>query len=218
MSEIRALIPVSEDDYAQVHAYISANRPAWEEQLETGLQTLIDLLRRGGFTSFTTAQRSNVAAGHAALRADEVLVSARLKGTDAIVAKMRRFGEPLRVMLDVWGYRAVVPAATRLDEVAELCTELWDTPSQHELLLRHGNLQFDWWRDYRLRNHAGLSAATTASYDEAIHLNRKAPFGIVEIQVMTFDLYYRVHCDRFSDDSHDRFVSRRDELLRRRNQ
>jgi hypothetical protein len=212
------LPPVSEDDYAQIQAYIKANRPTWQRQLGTGFHELIDLLGRAGFTPSTTAERSDVAAGHGALRADEIVLAARLKATDAIVAKMRRFGEPVRVMLDVWGYRAVVSTAARLDEVAGRCAELWDTPEQQDLLLRHGRLQFDWWRDYRLRNHAGLSAATTATYDEAIHLNRKAPFGIVEIQVMSFDLYRRVHCDPSSDDSHDRFAARRDELLRRRKQ
>lgn len=218
MSEIRGLAPVSEEDYAQVQAYIDANRSIWEQELERGLQELIVLLRRAGFTPSTTAQRSDVARGHGALRTDEVLLAARLKATDAIVAKMRRFGEPLRVMLDVWGYRAVVSAAARLDEVAGRCAELWDTPARQDLLLRHGRLQFDWWRDYRLRNHAGLSAATTASYDEAIHLNRRAPFGIVEIQVMSFDLHRRVNCDPLSEDSHDRFAARRDELFRRRDQ
>jgi len=33
---------------------------------------------------------------------------------------------------------------------------------------------------YRRRDHASLSAATTDRYDQAVHLNRKAPFGITE--------------------------------------
>jgi hypothetical protein len=32
---------------------------------------------------------------------------------------------------------------------------------------------------------------------------------------MTFDLYRRVHCDPTSEDSHDQFVARRQDLLRR---
>jgi len=72
--------------------------------------------------------------------------------------------------------------------------------------------------DYRRRDHAGLSAATTNNYDQAVHLNRKPPFGIAEIQVMTFDLYRRVHCDPASADSHDAFVARREQLLRDRMQ
>jgi hypothetical protein len=117
-------------------------------------------------------------------------------------------------MLDVWGYRAVVATERELDAIAAHCAELWETPAPEELLLRRGTLQFDWWRDYRRRDHTGLSAATTAHYDQAIHLNRRAPFGIVEIQVLTFELYRRVHCDPASEDSHDRFVARREELLR----
>jgi len=127
---------------------------------------------------------------------------------------MRRFGEPLRVMLDTWGYRVVVASEDALDAVADQCTALWMAPAPAELLLRHGELQFEPWRDYRRRDHAGLSAATTSRYDQAIHLNRRAPFGIVEIQVMTSDLYRRVHCNPASEDSHDSFVARRQALLR----
>jgi hypothetical protein len=127
---------------------------------------------------------------------------------------MRRFGEPLRLMLDVWGYRAIVATEPVLNDAAERCAELWDTPTPAQLLLRHGKLQFGWWRDYRRRDHPGLSAATTPNYDQAIHLNRRAPFGIVEIQVLTLDLYRRAHCDPTSADSHDQFVARREELLR----
>lgn len=152
--------------------------------------------------------------GHAAIGTLEVVVSARLKHTDAIVAKMRRFGEPLRLMLDVWGYRVVVETEDALDAVAELCVELWETPTPQELFLRSGQLQFDWWRGYRRRSHTGLSATTTMYYDQAVHLSRMAPFGIVEVQVMTYDLYRRVPCDPTSEDSHDRFVIRREILLR----
>lgn len=159
-------------------------------------------------------ERPNAMAGYGTLGAGEVMVSSRLKDTDAIVSKMRRFSEPLRVMLDVWGYRSVVASSVELDQVSARCAELWATPAPNELLLRHGRLQFDWWRDYRRREHAGLSAATTAHYDEAVHINRKAPFGIVEVQVMTLDLYRRVHGDARSEDSHDRFVARRKRLFR----
>ena len=141
-------------------------------------------------------------------------MSGRVKQTDAIVAKMRRFGEPLRVMLDIFGFRVVVAAEEDLDAVAERCAELWATPTPAELLLRHGALQFDWWRDYGKRSHAGLSGATTAGYDQAVHLNRRTPFGIAEIQVLTVGLFRRVHCDPASTDSHDRFVARREALFR----
>ena len=141
-------------------------------------------------------------------------MSGRVKQTDAIVAKMRRFGEPLRVMLDVFGFRVVVASESELDDAAARCGDLWVTPTPAELLLRHGALQFDWRRDYRKRSHAGLSAATTAGYDQAIHLNRRAPFGIVEVQILTASLFRRVHCDPTSEDSHDRFVTRREALFR----
>jgi hypothetical protein len=169
-------------------------------------------LEDAGYTPAVADHGHTVAAKGRGAR--ELMVSARLKDTAAIVAKMRRFGEPLRVMLDIWGYRVVVPRNEDLDDLAKCCADLWATPAPEELLLRHGELQFDWWRDYRLRNHAGLSPATTDRYDQAIHLNRKAPFGIVEIQVMTQDLYIRAHGDPTSEDSHDHFVARREALFR----
>jgi len=185
------------------------------QHADEGMAALTGHLAAAGYTVRTAGHQPDLAGHPDALGARDVVVSGRLKATNAIVAKMRRFGEPLRVMLDVWGYRVVVAAEGELDDVAARCAELWKTPTPHELLLRHGALQFDWWRDYRQRNHAGLSPATTERYDQAIHLNRKAPFGIVEIQLMTRDLYARVHGDPTSEDSHDRFVSRRQELFRR---
>jgi hypothetical protein len=214
VSEVRALTPITEEDYARVRDYIMANRAGWERHLTAGLQELVNHLGVDGYVPSAAEERPYAMAGRGTVGAREVLVSDRLKETGAIVAKMRRFGEPLRLMLDVWGYRAVVATESALDDVAVRCAELWEEPTPPELLLRHGTLQFDWWRDYRRRNHAGLSAATTPRYDHAIHLNRRATFGIVEIQVLTFDLYRRAHCDPASNDSHDRFVARREELLR----
>jgi hypothetical protein len=208
------LTPVAEKDYARVHDHITANRAAWELHLAAGRRELTSHLAMAGYAPSTADPRPDAMAGRGAIDMREVVVSSRLKETEAIVAKMRRFGEPLRVMLDVWGYRVVVATGDELDDVAARCGELWETPTPPELLLRHGQLQFDWWRDYRRRDHAGLSTATTAHYDQAIHLNRRAPFGIVEVQVLIFDLYQRVHCDPASEDSHDRFVARREELLR----
>jgi hypothetical protein len=208
------LAPVTDEDYTRVRDYIVASRAAWEVHLASGLGELIRHLATAGYVPSTAEQRPDTMAGHGVIGTHEVVVSGRLKETEAIVAKMRRFGEPFRVMLDVWGCRVVVATEGALDAVARRCAELWETPTPPELLLRHGQLQFDWWRDYRRRSHAGLSAATTAHYDQAIHLNRRAPFGIVEIQVLTLDLYRRVHCDPASEDSHDRFVARREALLR----
>jgi hypothetical protein len=214
VSDVRELAPVTEEDFARVSDFIEAHRAAWERSAASGLRDLIRHLGSAGYQPHTSEERPDAAAGHGTLDPREVIVSGRLKDSRAIVAKMRRFGEPLRVMLDVWGYRVVVATEHELDDVAARCVELWETPAPEDLLLRHGALQFDWWRDYRRRDHSGLSAATTAHYDQAIHLNRRAPFGIVEIQVLTFDLYRRAHCDPDSEDSHDRFVARREELLR----
>lgn len=214
MSEVRDLVPVTEEDFARVFDFIEAHRAAWEGSLASGLSELIQHLRVAGYQPSTGEGRPALAAGHGTLDPREVIVWNRLKDSRAIVAKMRRFGEPLRVMLDVWGYRVVVATEHELDDVAVRSAELWEMPAPDDLLLRNGALQFDWWRDYRRRDHAGLSAATTAHYDQAIHLNRRAPFGIVEIQVLTSDLYRRAHCDPDSEDSHDHFVARREELLR----
>jgi hypothetical protein len=207
VSDIPSLAPVTDADFALVEDYISARRQAWEQDLKEGLSELTSQLTAAGYT-LSTAEPPD------ALGTRQVVVSGRLKDTTAIVAKMRRFGEPLRVMLDIWGYRVVVATESELDQVAARCAAPWATPTPDELLLRHGQLQFDWWRDYRRRSHAGLSPATTPRYDQAIHLNRKAPFGIVEIQVMTLELYARVHGDPASEDSHDHFVARRRELFR----
>jgi hypothetical protein len=214
VSDVPDLSPVTEDDYVRVLDYLTTCRSEWESQLQSGMADLTGHLAAAGYQPITATGRPDLAIGRADVEPRTVLASARLKDPEAVVAKMSRFGEPLRVMLDVWGYRLVVATEEALDPVANLCAGLWSTPAPAELLLRHGALQFEPWRDYRRRDHAGLSAATTDRYDQAIHLNRKAPFGIVEIQVMTDDLYRRVHCDPASADSHDIFVARREALLR----
>ncbi|MGH8886936.1 MAG: hypothetical protein ACRDYA_23660 [Egibacteraceae bacterium] len=72
-----------------------------------------------------------------------------------------------------------------------------------ELLLRNGAMQSAWWRNYRLKNHVGLSPFAARGYDDAVHVNRRAPFGIVEVQVMTADLHRRVHCEPGREESHE---------------
>jgi hypothetical protein len=215
VSDVPDLSPATEDDYARVLEYVMTRRAEWESRLQSGLADLTSQLAAAGYRPFSA--HPDLIAGRGDLKPGTVVVSGRLKNSDAIVAKMRRFGEPLRVMLDIWAYRVVVASEDTLDAVAHLCGGLWSTPAPAELLLRHGELQFQPWRDYRRRDHAGLSAATTDRYDQAVHLNRRAPFGIAEIQVMTYDLYRRVHCDPSSDDSHDAFVARRQALLRDEN-
>jgi hypothetical protein len=213
VSDVPDLAPVTDHDYTRVLDYLTAHRPDWESRLQSGMPDLTAHLASAGYQPTTATERPELASGSGDLAPRTVLVSARLKHPEAVVAKMRRFGEPLRVMLDIWGYRLIVATEPALDAVADRCTALWSTPAPADLLLRHGALQFEPRRDYRRGEHAGLSAATTDRYDQAIHLNRKAPFGTLEIQVMTYDLYRRVHCDPASTDSHDTFVARRETLL-----
>lgn len=78
-----------------------------------------------------------------------------------------------------------------------------ETPLDEELLLRNGAMQSAWWRNYRLKNHVGLSPFAARGYDDAVHVNRRAPFGIVEVQVMTADLHRRVHCEPGREESHE---------------
>src|SRR5262245_22623543 len=73
--------------------------------------------------------RPGLAVGRRDIEPRTVLVSARLKDPEAVVAKMSRFGEPLRVMLDVWAYRLVVATEEALDAVATRCLDLWSTPA-----------------------------------------------------------------------------------------
>jgi hypothetical protein len=215
MPDLSDLSPVSDDDYARILAHLGSRRDEWESGLRSGQRALAKHISAAGVKACLAEERPDTMAGHGDIEPATVVIDARLKEAQAIVAKMRRFGEPLRVMLDIWGYRLLVETEDALDNVASCCGELWSTPDPSDLLLRHGTLQFAPWRDYRRRDHAGLSAATTDHYDQAVHLNRKAPFGIVEIQVMTFGLYQRAHCDPESEDSHDNFVARRQALLLR---
>lgn len=212
------LVPTADQDYAAVRTYLLDHAALWSSQLESGLADLFVHLDGNGYqTEFAVAGRQPDPAP-SAVEPESVFMQSRVKTPDAIVAKMCRFGEPLRVMLDRWGYRVVVSDETSLGRVAALCAGLWTTPSPAELLLRNGELQFEARRDYRRRDHAGLSAATTNNYDQAVHLNRKTDFGIVEVQVMTWDLYRRVHGDPSGADSHDTFVARREQILRERMQ
>ena len=64
-------------------------------------------------------------------------------------------------------------------------------------------------RDYRTKEHPGRSGATSLNYDEAVHVNRRAPFGVVEIQAMTHDLLLRAFRVQGLEESHRRFAQRR---------
>src|SRR5207244_3649752 len=114
----------------------------------------------------------------------------RLKSSEAILRKVARFGEELCCTLDIWGIRLVVPD-TDSDGVAALVEPHWANVPERQLMLRGGQMRFAPVRDYRTKEHLGRSGATSFNYDEAVHLNRRAPFGVVEIQVMTHDLFHR---------------------------
>ncbi len=49
---------------------------------------------------------------------------------------------------------------------------------------------------------------------QAVHINRRAPFGVVEIQVMTHDLFLRAFQAQGLEESHRRFAQRRTQGLR----
>jgi hypothetical protein len=205
--------PTSDDDYAAARAYMDLHRPVWEAQLLDGERELASHLRASGHRVLSPGDRPGVIAGIDGLVEGEVMLVGRLKEPEAVVAKMRRFREPLCSMLDIWGYRLIVGTGGSIDGAAEAVGRLWSTPSDAELLLRNGELQFSWWRDYRLRSHAGLSPIASFRYDDAIHVNRRASYGIAEFQVMTYDLYRRAYCDPSRDESHERYVTERSRLF-----
>jgi len=143
MNDLTDLLPKTDDDYAAVLAFLRSNETQWQDQLNSGLAGLVGHLDAAGYLPLLAAKNPELVAGHGSLAPDwAVLVSARVKKPEAIIAKMRRFGEPLRVMLDRWGYRVVVTNETTLGAVADTCAELWETPTPDELLLRNGELQF----------------------------------------------------------------------------
>ena len=139
----------------------------------------------------------------------------RLKSSEAILRKMARFGEELCCMLDIWGIRLVVPDIDSLESAAPLVLTHWADVPERQLMLRGGEMRFAPVRDYRTQDHLGRSGATSLSYDQAVHVNRRAPFGVVEIQVMTHDLFLRAFQAQGLDESHRRFAQRRTRALRK---
>src|SRR3989449_5157099 len=72
-----------------------------------------------------------------------------------------------------------------------------------------GQMRFAPVRDYRTKEHPGRSGATSLNDDETVHVNRRAPFGVVEIQAMTHDLFLRAFRVQGLEESHRRFAQRR---------
>jgi hypothetical protein len=204
---------LSQSDYNRLSQSINFFRSNWIQQLEDGKIAISTLLQEKDYFIVEGDKRSLVLTGQRALAPNEIAITSRLKETDAIIAKMQRFGESLANMLDVWGYRIVVHDEFHLERVTEMLKGLWNTPTKDELLLRHGALQFEWLRDYRKKSHVGLSDATSLRYDYAIHMNRRASFGICEIQVMTEDLYKRACVGSPQDEAHQQYAHRRNQIF-----
>lgn len=179
----------------------------WNAHLIAGQRELEIAMKKHKFQVLAGATSGEILNGTRQLLQPEVIVSARLKSIHAIVEKMREFGEPLMNILDIWGYRIVVSDAESLEKVLPPVTGLWPPPGSEEMTLRHGTLKFDWLRDFRARNFAGLSDATSDRYDEVIHVNRQPSFGVVEIQILTADLYRRAYVGT-GEEAHVNFKER----------
>lgn len=205
---IARLVPADESGYRAVEAAIRRVHSQWGTFLTEAQAELETAITRWHFRLVTEGERDEVLRGKRDLLPAEAVVAARLKTTEAIVGKMRRFGEPLFNMLDIWGYRVIVRDTESLEKVLPVVAGMWSTPDPEELALRGGTLQFDWLRDYRARTHAGLSDATSSRYDEAVHVNRRVSFGVVEVQVVTVDLYRRAYVGT-GEEAHTNFVTRR---------
>ncbi|HMW40608.1 MAG TPA: hypothetical protein PKD57_14470 [Saprospiraceae bacterium] len=212
---VACLEPNTSSDYKRVRDQVLKNKETWKKQLSAGRAAIIKELELAGYKPLIAEPRKDVLKKGKALRGKHFVVTSRLKRTDAIISKMQRFGESLANMLDVFGYRVIVSDEEQLEQVSKLFFDFWETPSKQELLLRRGELQFEWVRDYRKRNHAGLSSATSLQYDQAVHVNRRTVFGICEIQIITLDLYKRAFMKSDNDESHSGFTKRRKKLLKK---
>ena len=208
------LRPASDADYRTIELEIRRQRAAWVGHLRVARREMKLALGRGGLRELRGGEReASFNGGH--LPPESYLLLSRLKSSEAILRKMARFGEELCCMLDIWGIRLVVPDIEALDGVATLVQTHWADVPQRQLMLRGGEMRFAPVRDYRTKVHPGRSSATSLNYDEAVHVNRRAPFGVVEIQVMTHDLFLRAFQDQGLEESHQRFAQRRTRALRR---
>ncbi len=75
------------------------------------------------------------------------------------------------------------------------------------MTIRNGTLIFLSYRDYRKRDWEGVSPATSSEYLDAIHINRKMQTYIIEIQIMTDELFLK-YCTAALDESHASFKKR----------
>ena len=205
-----AITPLRSDaEYYELELMLASQRQYWVHNLRENLITLTRVLANNNFIVVHGQKRSQLIAGSRELFNREVLLQCRLKQIPKIIRKMQRFGEPLKSMLDIWGFRIVVPTAGHIDPILTICKGLWHSPTSDDLLLRNGGLQFPALRDYRFHNHSGFSPATSSNYDDAVHLNRRTDFGLCEIQVMSEDLYHRAFRSKTFQESHIKFAIRR---------
>ena len=136
-----------------------------------------------------------------------VQIEYRAKTSDSILNKLNRFGEQISEIMDLYGLRLVVKDTAMLDECAKAIKNgLWNEPSTEQMTIRGGKMWFSPFRDYRKRDWEGASPLSAGGYDEAIHVNRKTQNGIVEIQIMTRNLYGRYYGD--GDESHKNFKAK----------
>lgn len=140
----------------------------------------------------------------------------RAKKSVAIIKKMGRFNEGLNEMLDIYGLRLILPSIDLLDKVSkEIKKGLWENPTKKEMTIRKGKLYFSPFRDYRKRDWQGASPLTGQGYNNAIHMNKKTESGIVEIQIMTQELYDRYYGDK--EDGHKEFKKRQKKYFSAKN-
>lgn len=133
--------------------------------------------------------------------------------TDASIAnKLSRFGETPNQILDLYGIRVVTPTWPDVERIANTIVQLYgEKPTEKEMTIRNGTLIFPSYRDYRKRDWEGVSPATSSGYLDAIHINRKMQTYIVEIQIMTDELFLK-YCTAALDESHASFKKRQEKL------
>ena len=213
-NDLGTLRPTSEADYRTIEREIRRQRAAWAAHLRSARREVKLLLEDAGLRELRGSE-SLASVNGEPLSTQSYLLLSRLKSSEAIRRKMARFGEELCCMLDIWGIRLVLPDIDALDAVASLVQAHWEDVPERQLMLRGGQMRFAPVRDYRAREHVGRSGATSFNYDEAVHINRRAPFGVVEIQVMTHDLFLRAFQAQALEESHRRFAHRRTRALRK---
>ena len=137
-----------------------------------------------------------------------IAVEYRAKTNKSIIDKLSRYNESLDEILDLFGLRIVVNNTKYLDRVSNIIIKsLWDIPSKEEMIIRNGTMFFAPIRDYRKRDWQGVGPATSGGYNDAVHINKKSKYGIVEIQIMTLDLFKK-YFDPKSSENHDKFKSK----------